>query len=99
MHSFQHVQHDVRWLSVHDLQVDFQFGPVIAFSPNCFLFVRRSEHVGLGPGLPTADVDLEGRVRTVFKVLNRHFPECESALSWQSAKTPGGGSFGHPRQE
>ena len=34
-----------------------------------------------------------------LKVLNRHFLECESALSWQSAKTPGGGSFGHPRQE
>ena len=42
----------------------------------------------------TADVDLEGRVRTVFKVLFRHF-----LCSWQSAKTPGGGSFGHPRQE
>ena len=42
----------------------------------------------------TADVDLEGRVRTVFKVLIRHF-----LCSWQSAKTPGGGSFGNPRQE
>ena len=42
----------------------------------------------------TADVDLEGRVRTVFKVLIRHF-----LCSWQSGKTPGGGSFGHPRQE
>ena len=28
-----------------------------------------------------------------LKVLNRHFLECESALSWQSAKTPGGGEF------
>ena len=39
-------------------------------------------------------MDLEGRVRTVFKVLIRHF-----LCSWQSAKTPGGGSFGHPRQK
>ena len=39
-------------------------------------------------------MDLEGRVRTVFKVLIRHF-----LCSWQSAKTPGGVSSGHPRQE
>ena len=29
-----------------------------------------------------------------LKVLDRQFLECESALSWQSAKTPGGGSGG-----
>ena len=33
----------------------------------------------------TVDVDLEGRVRTVFKVLIGHF-----LCSWQGAKTPGG---------
>ena len=32
-----------------------------------------------------------------LKVLNRHFLECESALSWQSAETPGGGWL--PRHE
>ena len=44
--------------------------------------------LGLGRAFATAEVDLEGRVRIVLNVLNRHFPECESALSWQSAKTP-----------
>ena len=32
-----------------------------------------------------------------LKVFNRHFLVCESALSWRSAKTPGGGR--PPRQE
>ena len=36
----------------------------------------------------------KGEYELFFKVLIRHF-----LCSWQSAKTPGGGSFGHPRQE
>ena len=36
----------------------------------------------------------KGEYELLFKVLIRHF-----LCSWQSAKTPGGGSFGHPRQE
>ena len=35
----------------------------------------------------------KGEYELFFKVLIRHF-----LCSWQSAKTPGGGSFGHPRQ-
>ena len=36
----------------------------------------------------------KGEYELFFKVLIRHF-----LCSWQSPKTPSGGSFGHPRQE
>ena len=81
---------------MHDVQVVFQFD-LIAFSPNCFWFVREiREHVGLGPGCHSRRGSRRTRTNCL-KVLNRHFQECESALIWQSAKTPGGGR--PPRQE
>ena len=56
-----------------------------------FQFVRESrEHVGLGPGCHSRCGSRRASTNCL-KVLNRHFPECQSALSWQSAKTPGGG--------
>ena len=60
------------------------------FSVQMFLFVWRSEHVGLGLGCHSRCGSRRASTNCL-NVLNRHFLECESALSWQSAKTPGGG--------
>ena len=69
------------------------------FQSKLFVVPTRDPNDGLEPGrlascLPQQMWISKGEYELFFKVLIRHF-----LCSWQSAKTPGGGSFGHPRQE
>ena len=75
---------------MHDLQVGFQFD-LLLLSVQSVCSSYEDRNVGLEPGclasrlasclvvFTAADVDLEGRVRTVFKVLIRHFLDSVSA--------------------
>ena len=79
---------------MHDLQVDIQFDlqllsvqivcssyddPTDGLEPGCLASRLASRLASCLVVFTTADVDLEGRVRTVFKVLIRHFHDSVSA--------------------
>ena len=84
------MQHDVRWwLSVHDTQVVFQFDLQL-LSVHIFFVRAEIRMFGLGR-LHHSRCGSRRASTNCLKVLNRHFPECQSALSWHSARTPGGG--------
>ena len=78
--------HDVRWwLSVHDAQVVLQFDLQL-LSGQMFFVRAEIRTCRAWAGLRHSRCGSRRASTNCLKVLNRHFPECQSALSWHSAR-------------